>query len=310
VAHVLEPKTRAETALVDLGRMLLDTGYRFTTVTPATHARVHERRRQAETLRDVFGWSLPFRPSLLPPVMLHALVEANAIFRRDGAIVSAVRYSTRGSHLFVHSAYPTTDEASVFFGPDSYRFCRLLSRVVEHADRVVDVCCGSGIGAIILADRCDRITLADINPRALSLARVNVELANVSDRVELVSGDLLAEVRGSLDLVIANPPYLADRTRRIYRDGGGDLGIELGLRIARDALARLAPSGCLVLYTGAPIIDGCDVLRDRLAPILDASSRWTYEEIDPDVFGEELGEPAYAAVERIAVVAAVATKMS
>ncbi|HEV7558850.1 MAG TPA: class I SAM-dependent methyltransferase [Kofleriaceae bacterium] len=301
----LEPR---EAALVELGSLLIDEGYRFITVTPASHARIYTRHDRARSVRDVFGWSRVFEPSVLPPRMLRALVDADGVVQHGDLLRSAVRFSSVGSQLFVHSAFPTTDEASVFFGPDSYRFCSLVSRVVEHAARVVDVCCGSGVGAITLSDRCERITLADINPRALSFARVNAHLANITDRVEIACGDLLAPVRGDVDLVIANPPYLADRARRVYRDGGGELGIELGVRIVRDSLARLAPGGRLILYTGAPIVDGDDMLLARSRPLFDAASRWTYDEIDPDVFGEELDEPGYGTVERIAVVAAVVTR--
>ena len=80
--------------------------------------------------------------------------------------------------------------------------------------------------------------------------------------------DVLDGVAGEIDAVIANPPYLADRQRRLYRDGGGDLGIDLSLRIVREALARLAPSGQLVLYTGSPVVGGLHPLREALGPIL------------------------------------------
>ena len=57
-----------EQSLVRLGRWLQGSDYRFVTVTPATHARVDVRSgaRQARDLRDVFGWSRPFEPGLLP----------------------------------------------------------------------------------------------------------------------------------------------------------------------------------------------------------------------------------------------------
>ena len=38
-------------------------------------------------------------------------------------------------------------------------------------------------------------------------------------------------------------------------------------------------------------------------------TRFDYRELDPDVFGEELDRPAYAHVERIAVVALDAVKL-
>ncbi len=296
-------------ALLDVGRQLLALGYSFTTVTPETHRRVLARRdARAESLRDVFGWSMPFAPALVPAPLLASLRAADAVTARDELLQATVRFSQLGGGLYVHSAYPTLGEDAVFFGPDTYRFCAALARSVVRAGRVVDVCCGSGVGGLALADRVERIVLADINPAALALARVNAHLAGVADRVELVGGDLFAEVAGPIDLVIGNPPYLLDPGRRVYRDGGGELGISLGVRIVREGLARLAPGGRLLLYTGAPIVEGEDRVRAAIVPLLAAgSARWSYEELDPDVFGEELETPAYATVDRIAAVLAEAT---
>ncbi|MCA1664276.1 MAG: class I SAM-dependent methyltransferase, partial [Myxococcales bacterium] len=118
-----------------------------------------------------------------------------------------------------------------------------------------------------------------------------------------VTADLLAGVEGECDLIVANAPYIADPARRAYRDGGGTFGTDLSERIVAEAVPRLRPDGQLLLYTGAPFVDGQDRLRRRLAPLLEAADVTVdYDELDPDVFGEELEQPAYAEVERIAVV--------
>ena len=68
----------------------------------------------------------------------------------------------------------------------------------------------------------------------------------------------------------------------------------------------MVPRGRALLYTGSAIVDGRDALRDALADaVADAGVRMDYRELDPDVFGEDLDEPAYAQVERIALVGAV-----
>ena len=112
---------------------------------------------------------------------------------------------------------------------------------------------------------------------------------------------MLAGAAGTLDLIIANPPYLADPLRRAYRDGGGDLGTGLSLRIVREALERLQPGGRLLLYTGTAVVEGEHVLSQRLAPLLQGVPH-EYFELDPDVFGEELENPPYTSADRIAVV--------
>ena len=115
--------------------------------------------------------------------------------------------------------------------------------------------------------------------------------------------DLLTGVEGGFDLIVANPPYLVDPGERAYRHGGGPLGAGLSLKILRNAMDRLLPGGTLLLYTGAAIVAGTDPFRDAAAGELAGSGmNWTYDEVDPDVFGEELDDGVYAACDRIAAV--------
>ncbi len=289
-------------ALVELGEVLLREGYSFTTITPASHARVNGRRgnEMARSLRDVFGWSRPFAPDLLPRRHLELLRAANAL-REDGhRLRSTVRFSTAGKALYVHSAFPTVDADTVFFGPDTYRYLVLLQRLDLSAARAVDIGAGSGAGGIAIAPRCGSVVLADVNPLALRYSAINAAI-NGASNVEFVKSDILADVGGDFDLVISNPPYLVDEQARLYRDGGGRFGEALSVRIVRESLARLRRPGRLVLYTAAAIVDGIDTLRTAVDPLL-AGLRWRYEEVDPDVFGEELDRDAYRQVDRIAVV--------
>jgi SAM-dependent methyltransferase len=292
--------------MVELGRALARQHYHFITVTPETHRRVNERaaregRGRAESLRDVFGWNRPFDPGLLAPEMIEAMRAAGVLLTEGPLLRSGVRFSSLGEHLFVHSAFPTWQSDAVFFGPDTYRFCAFLRRHAESARRAVDIGCGSGAGGIAVAGLCERVVLSDINIHALELARVNAALAGVD--ADVVMSDVLESVDGNFDLILANPPYMRDSAGRVYRDGGGDHGEALALRILNAALSRLAPGGMLLLYTGAPIVAGRDTFIERAAPLLrDRDVSLSYEEIDPDVFGEELESPLYAAVERIAAV--------
>ncbi|MDB4971132.1 MAG: rsmC [Myxococcales bacterium] len=292
-------------ALLALGLELQAAGYRFTTVTPATHARINARPANAEArdLAGVFGWSRPFRRALLPSQLSALLAEAGALVDAGGGLSrSAVRFSSLGERLYVHSAFPTDAADAVFFGPDTYRFVAALSRRARPAKLAVDLGCGSGAGGLSLDGRVERLILTDINPRALRLARVNAALAGAAG-VDFALGDLYAAVDGDVDLVVANPPYIADLAGRAYRDGGGAVGTGLSRRIVAEGLPRLRRGGQLILYTGAPVRDGEDLLRQELTPLVDpAAYHMEYEELDPDVFGEELEQPSYADIDRIAVV--------
>lgn len=302
-----------ERALYQLGGALARVGYRFTTVTPATQHLLLERRagELSCSLRDVFGWNLPFEVATLGQPLFELLQAAGACVRADTphAWRSIIRFSTLDGLLFVHSGHPTNASDSVFFGPDSSRFVAAVQRSAPHARRIVDIGCGSGVGGIALARRFHpparpKLVLADVSPAALSFARVNAALAGVD--AEFVVSDVLDGVSGDFDLAIANPPYLLDAAGRLYRDGGGALGEALALRIVDESVARLrrtSGGGTLLLYTGSAIVDGVDsLLQATVGKLRRAGIAVHYEELDPDVFSEELERPAYAQVERIAAV--------
>ena len=307
--------TDADAALLDLLRLLDRRGYRFVTPTPASHARVLARpgRDEARWLTDVLGWSLPFRPGFDPEVeeLLDAAGATDPVGERRRA---TVRVSILHDRLFVHSAYPTDATDAVFFGPDSYRFADLIrAELATHplapGATVVDIGTGSGVGGIIAAGagKDARVTMTDVNPAALRLARVNAAAAGIAP--VLIEADDLTKVADPIDLATANPPYIVDAGERAYRHGGGMHGGEVSLTMARMAAERLAPGGRLILYTGSAIVDGADPLRAALESLAaEHGCALRYRELDPDVFGEELSNPAYHDVDRIALVAAVMTR--
>jgi methylase of polypeptide subunit release factors len=308
--------TAADHALVRLGALLRDRGYTFTTVTPATHARVNRRPENARGhgLRDVLGWSRPFGPGVLPEEVTELMDAAGVLLRDGDDWRSAVRFSSYDSELFVHSAFPTTAPDAVFLGPDTYRMANAAIAHLAARDRpvrrAVDIGCGTGAGAIAVAKRVPdaEVLAVDINPAALRFTRVNSALAG-TPRVRARHSDLLDRVDGRFDLIISNPPFMIDPVGRAYRDGGGEYGRKLSLAVIDAAAGRLTPGGSLVLFSGTGIVGGHDPLREAAAAHLHGTDlAWTYLEVDPDVYGEELDGPAYAHAERIAVVVLTATR--
>ena len=314
------PAAVAGDELMALAALLRKRGYHFTTVTPATHGRVLSRSAApgAPGLRDVFGWSKPFTADQMDAAILAQMQKAGVLRDDAGVLRSTVRASTIGQQLYFHSAYPTGDAESVFLGPDTYRFVRAAGQALDQlagnpgvrVRRAADIGCGAGPGAIMLAKRFPEaeVYAVDINRRALALAEVNSRLAGANN-VACVHSDMLSALDGEFDLIIANPPYLLDPDQRAYRHGGGELGAGLSLRIVEAAIARLASGGTLLLYTGVAIDNGEDPFLRQAGILLEAARlSWKYEEIDPDVFGEELDTPAYAGVDRIAAVMLLARK--
>lgn len=305
-------------ALLAVARAVSDTGYEFTTVTPATHARVNARPEngRARSLRDVLGWSRPFDVGLVPEDLTALMRRANLLKEDEDGLRAKIRLSSLNGELFMHSAYPPAETDAVFFGPDTVRF---VSAVLEHLARrsraprrVVDIGCGSGAAGILVAKQLPEaeIVLVDINPTALRMAAVNARLAG-TQRVEFRRSDLLSEVEGSFDLIVSNPPFMVDPSARAYRHGGGEFGSELSLRILEAAIERLAPGGSFVLFTGSTIVEGADLFRDAARAFCsEAGLDWSYREYDPDAYGEELDNPGYARAERIALVVLTVSRPS
>ncbi|ABE49693.1 methyltransferase [Methylobacillus flagellatus] len=297
-------------SLVALLECLRQQSYAFTTISPASHALVNSRpgNQTARDIRGVFGWSRPFAPDVVGEALFALMGRAGAL-EQDGHLWrSRFRVSSLAGQLFLHSAFPTTQGDAIFFGPDTYRFARAIERHLTRARvrvyRAVDIGSGSGAGAIMLAQRLPQAEVygVDINDQALALAAINGIAAGLFN-LHWLHSDLLQALDGEFDLIISNPPFLVDAAGRAYRHGGGPLGAELSLNIVDTALARLAPGGSLLLYTGVAVMDGQDLfLREVQARLQDRGWHYEYEEMDPDIFGEELGNPVYAHADRIAAV--------
>ncbi len=123
---------------------------------------------------------------------------------------------------------------------------------------VLDLCCGTGALGLALAARADiALVAADLDPRAVSCARRN--LTGVGEVFESdLFGALPDRLRGRLDVVLANAPYVPTdeialmppearvHEPRIALDGGDD-GLAIHRRIAAQASDWLAPHGRLLI---------------------------------------------------------------
>ena len=149
------------------------------------------------------------------------------------------------------------------------RVCELLTPVNRRlvAPRAVEVGSGSGVIAVSLAAELPALEIwaTDVDPRAVELTRRNAERHGVDNRVHALAGDLLAPVparlRGHLDLLVSNPPYVrtdelpdlpveVQRDPRAALDGGPD-GLDAYRALTAAASRWLAPGGWLALEIGA-----------------------------------------------------------
>jgi release factor glutamine methyltransferase len=143
----------------------------------------------------------------------------------------------------------------------------LVEAVLKRFDRdanlrIVDVGTGSGAIAIALAHALprSRVTALDLTPSVLEVARRNAERHGVIDRITLLQSDLLAAAGSTeFDVVVSNPPYIADGEKlepqvanyeprsALY---AGPTGLEVYERLIPQARTVLKPRGWLMMEIG------------------------------------------------------------
>jgi release factor glutamine methyltransferase len=135
-------------------------------------------------------------------------------------------------------------------------------QVARSRTVVVDLCCGSGALGVAVAAALPGVELhaTDIDPAAVACARRNVEPVGGRVYAGDLDAPLPAELRGHVDLMLANVPYvptgevgLLPAEARLHEprtalDGGAD-GLDLLRRVVAAAPRWLAPGGHLLLET-------------------------------------------------------------
>ncbi|GAA4956350.1 peptide chain release factor N(5)-glutamine methyltransferase [Actinoplanes utahensis] len=165
---------------------------------------------------------------------------------------------------------------------------------------VVDLCSGSGAIAVAIADetKAGRVIAVERSPAALTWLRRNTAGYLVA---EVVAGDvtdpaLLSELRGSVDVLLCNPPYVPDGTAVPAEVSGhdpaeavfgGDDGLEIIRPVIELAAALLKPGGSVG-------IEHDDVHGEAVPELLRADGRF----IEVTAHRDLTGRPRYATARR------------
>jgi release factor glutamine methyltransferase len=174
---------------------------------------------------------------------------------------------------------------------------------IEHTApgaTVVDLCSGTGAIALSVADEADPglVVAVERAPAALEFLRRN---AGSRRTIRIVAGDvtdpaLLPELRGTVDVVLCNPPYVPEGTPvppevRDHDPAEAVFGGPDGLAVIRPVIALAA---ALLRPGGVVGIEHDDVHGGAVPELLRADGRFTRVTEHPDL----AGQPRYATAER------------
>jgi release factor glutamine methyltransferase len=155
------------------------------------------------------------------------------------------------------------DKRAMVPRPETEELVELVESKIENRElRIVDVGTGSGVIALTLAVKFPEaeILAVDISDDALALAQENAARVKLADRVRFLKSNLLENVEGCFDVIVANLPYISiqDRqslSREVLHDPEVALfasaqGDELVRELIAQAPSQLRPGGMLALEIG------------------------------------------------------------
>lgn len=142
----------------------------------------------------------------------------------------------------------------------------LVEEAIKHAAEsgaLLDVGTGSGAIAVSLASELSgwQVSALDISTEALAVAQRNAEKNGVGERVQFLHGDLAELPQEKYDLIVSNPPYIAQAEWdelmpevRCFEPQNALLAADSGLdcyqKLAAQAVSRLIPGGWLLVEIG------------------------------------------------------------
>jgi len=179
--------------------------------------------------------------------------------------------------------------------------CALAEMAIKRAlfldkdPRILDLCCGTGCIGLAIASRVKdaKVTLADISPKALAVAKENVTLNKLSGRVRCVSADALKPAfpfLGKYDMIVSNPPYITKQEMGELPHSvfayephlalfGGEDGLDFYRSIAKNYANALKPGGYLAFEIGDTQGDDvCRILAENGYTILERTRDYNRRE--------------------------------
>ena len=166
------------------------------------------------------------------------------------------------------------------------------SRSTIHDTRILDLGTGSGCIAIALTKKISDCTMvaSDLSEGALDVARQNAEKQGVAGRIDFAKSDLFEDIKGSFDIIVSNPPYVArtdfpNLQKEVLKepfmafDGGQD-GLDMYRRIVNKAAEYMNNGAFIVMEMGFGQRNGIVKMFEKAGGFKIVSEKKDYNEIE------------------------------
>ena len=154
------------------------------------------------------------------------------------------------------------------------------ARVLPQNPRILDLCAGSGCIGLAIANKVKdaRVTLGELSPEAIRIAKKNIQDNHLSGRVSCLELDAMKEppkFLGKYDLLVSNPPYITAQQMeelspsvREYEPRmalyGGEDGLDFYRAIVKNYGPLIRPGGFICFEFGmGQEADVCHILMEN-----------------------------------------------
>ena len=181
-------------------------------------------------------------------VTLGILIESGPHLRGGVDLFCSGGLLLATDHRYMIQQDDRLDEDPVMYiGMDSHGLVQTAPHQI--CDRLLDLCCGSGVQGLVASRYARQVVAVDVNPRAVRFSRFNAQLNGIH-HYEVRQGNLYEAVAGeTFNCILANPPFVPSPEDRFrFRDGGAS-GERILRQIVSKAQSHLTADGRLCIVT-------------------------------------------------------------
>ena len=215
---------------------------------------------------------MPFRPHMSPERVARLRAWQDGVRSRE-------RVPERVEYLGLVLDIPATVQPIY---PVSHLLGESVLSEVRETDRVLDMGTGSGVNAILAAATAREVVAVDVNPEAVDAAKANAVLNGVA--VDVRESDVFANVDGTFDLIVFDPPFRWFAPRDMAERATTDEDYRSLTTFFEEVDRHLSPQGRLLVFFGSSgdvdylrhLVDAHGFACETLREVRGEADYWTF----------------------------------